>query len=376
MQAVTDPSEELRPVPRWRDLLAPLAVVVAMVTACGAAGHVDAIFPELAALAVGAWCFRLPAWQRHPWQLFFLPSAIATMGIAIQRWSGWSRAPEEAVIGTVAVLALAAIDSAVAPALSAGLLPVVLGISSWLYPLTVVLSTALVAGLVMWKNRSARRSRPPALPDRQDEPRCSDGATTRQYWPWPMAGWFLLAVWAAITLSAVTGVPLLALPPLFVAAFDQVRIRVLERRPWWRSIERAARDVVLLEIAAALAVGARVGLGGPTEGAVVGFVVVAALALWWRVELLPLFPVAILPALLPSAQLGVYLWAVPAEAALLGLLVSLLPVVRGVKTARCNPAPPTPSVTSAWLTAGSGNIGRQVTRAGNVRGLIGSWLRD
>lgn len=375
-RAVTDLSQEQRPAPRWHDLPAPLAVVVVMVTVSGATGHADAIFPESAALAVGAWCFRLPAWQRHPWQLFFLPSMTATMGVVVMRWSGWSRGPEEAVIATVAVLGLAAMDSPVAPALSAGLLPVVLGISSWLYVLTVVLSTALVAGVVMWRSRTARRSQPPAHPDDQVVADRAGGRGPRQHWPWPMTGWFLVVVWSGIALAAVTGVPLLALPPLFVAGFDQVRMRVREHRSWRRSMGRAARDVLLLEIAAALAVGAQVALGSPTAGAVVGLVVVAALAVWWQVELLPLFPVAVLPALLPGDRLGVYLWAVPAEAALLGVLVSVVPVVSAETGACGSGAWSTEPNEPTWRAPGSRDVGLRARWVTTVHGLVRRWLRD
>lgn len=332
--AVIQPTAGPRHVPRSLDLLAPIAVTGVMVAVAGTTGHVDAVFPELAALTFGAWCFRLPAWHRSPWQLFWLPSAMATVGVSIQRWSGWSRGPEEAAIGTFAVLALAALDSPVVPALSAGLLPVVLGVSSWLYPLTVALSTALVAGVVMWQHRPATPSRPPAIRRRRHVARHPGVTRARQHWPWQMTGWFLLVLWAAVTVAAVTGIPLLALPPLFVAAYDQIRNRADERRSWRRSVERALRDVLLLGIAAGVAVGARVGLGNRVEGAVAAIVVVAAFAVWRRIELLPLFPIAILPALLPANQLSTYLWTVPAEAALLGLLAVLVPVVRDVTTSR------------------------------------------
>jgi len=288
-----------------------------MVVAGSTTGQLGAIFPELGAISIGLWCFRIPTWQHHHWHLFWFPSAAAMAGVALRRWSGWSRGPEEMVIGTVVVVVLAAFDSPAAPALSAGMLPVVLGVSSLLYPLTVVLSTALVVGV------SALVSRPADREHHDDAHRAR--TTTRRTWLWPMAGWYLVIVWIVVGVAAVTKVPLLAVPPLFVAAFDQLGSRVRGRTGRQRALASAVRQMVLVETAAALAVGAGVACGSRVDGALFALVVMAVFAVWQRIELMPLFPLCILPVLLPAGQLGTYLWAVPAEAALVGLLVVMVP---------------------------------------------------
>jgi len=62
------------------------------------------------------------------------------------------------------------------------------------------------------------------------------------------------------------------------------------------------------------------------SGALVAFLLVAAFVVWRRIRLEPMLPLTLLPALLPAGHLVVYVWAVPVEAGLLGLLVSLVPL--------------------------------------------------
>jgi len=305
----------------WRRLIAPGALVTAMVLAAGASGHPDAVFPELGAISVGSWCLRRPAWRRHRWQLFWYPSATALLGVGVERWSGWSRAPAELVVGTLSVLVLAALDSPAVPALSAGLLPIVLGVTSLLYPLTVLVSTAVVAGLPLLATpagiRRRRRARRRAVP------------ATRQHWPRPVVVWFLLVFWAEVAVAAASGVPLLALPPIFVAAHGLLAARVRGAAARCADARRAAVATVELGLAAGVAVAARGLLEQRFVAAVVAFVLVAAFVVWRRISLEPMLPLALLPALLPASHLLTYLWAVPAEASLLGLLVVAAPLAAG-----------------------------------------------
>ena len=56
------------------------------------------------------------------------------------------------LIVTVCLLLLAVLKSNIAPAISAGVLPLVLGIKSWLYPLSIALGlVVLVAILLLWR---------------------------------------------------------------------------------------------------------------------------------------------------------------------------------------------------------------------------------
>jgi len=303
---------------RWQHLIAPTFLVATMVIVSGATRHVDAIFPELGAISVGSWCLRLKAWRRHRWHLFWFPSAAAALGVSVVRWSGWPRAPEEALVATLTVLALMAMDSPAVPAVSAGLLPVVLGVSTWLYPLTVVASTALVAGIPVLVARAAAR--------RHLAARRSTEESSEQHWPLQISVWFLVILWIELGVADASGVPLLALPPLFVAAYGQLRRRLRERSTRGEALSRGSRNVVILTAAAGLGVSARIVLPGRFSGALVAFLLVAAFVVWRKIKLEPMLPLALIPALLPAGHLVVYVWAVPVEAGLLGLLVSLVPL--------------------------------------------------
>lgn len=303
--------------PRWQHAIAPALLVTTMVIVGTATGHVDAIFPELGAISMGSWCLRLESWRRHRWHLFWFPSAAAVLGVGLVRWTGWSRAPEEALVGTSTVLALWAMGSPAIPALSAGLLPVVLRISTWLYPLVVIASTALVAGVpVLCTPRSTRR---------RLAARRSANHRPEQQWSLELSLELLVIFWIELGIAHGSGMPLLALPPLFVAAHGELSRRIREQPSLGEVLRRGGRNVVLLSLAAGIGVSARVALGDRAGGALVAFLLVAALVIWRQIRLEPMLPLALIPALLPASHLVVFLWAVPTEAAILALLVSLVP---------------------------------------------------
>lgn len=173
----------------------PLVVVVPMLAIASALGMPDAVFPEGAALAMGVWVLRTPGWSASRWRIAVLPPAFALAGVALLRLE-LPATVAAALAVTLALLALQALDSRLAPALSAAVLPIVFDLRAWSYPLAVLaVSVVVAAGM-------------------------RGGSTPCVRYPWP----FVRRVWVVVAAWIVAGgqvLPSFALaPPLFVAALE------------------------------------------------------------------------------------------------------------------------------------------------------------
>ncbi len=88
-------------------------------------GYALVFFPELAALSYDVFRRPLGAWASAPWMLAVTPAATATIGLLVTRSLPFGYA--SVLITVVSCVALVmALRSPIAPAISAGLLPVVL----------------------------------------------------------------------------------------------------------------------------------------------------------------------------------------------------------------------------------------------------------
>lgn len=184
----------------------PLLLVVPMLAMASALGVHAIIFPEGAALAMGIWVLGHPGWTVSRWRVAVLPPLCAVVGVVLVRaeLAGWVAA----LLGlTVALLLLKALDSRLAPALSAAVLPIVFGIDEWSYPIAVaVICVVIVAGM-------------PWLTPRPD-PGVAGQPTGRYRWRVVGGAWLVIAAWILLggELLAVSSVALA--PPLFVSALE------------------------------------------------------------------------------------------------------------------------------------------------------------
>jgi hypothetical protein len=188
-----------------------------------------------------------------------LPPVFALAGVGLLRLG--LPATITAILGvTLALLALQALDSRLAPALSAAVLPIVFDVRAWAYPLAV-LAISLVVAIGMGRG---------------------GGAPGR--WPWRVVigGWLVIVAWI-LGGGELLGVSSAALaPPLFVAALE-----------WLGGASPAARDGLRRW---AVLVGA--GLAGATAIALVPVGWVAgALALAATLALMRALATAVPPAL-------------------------------------------------------------------------------
>jgi hypothetical protein len=112
------------------------------------------LFPELGALSHDVFTRPRGTWASAPLMLAITPVITGAIGIFFTRALPYGYVSVLlTVLGAVAVLLW--LKSPVAPAISAGLLPLVLGVNSWWYPAGIMLGTTLLALLsIIWKRVS------------------------------------------------------------------------------------------------------------------------------------------------------------------------------------------------------------------------------
>jgi HPP family len=182
---------------RWLTAALPLVVVVPMLALASALGTHEIIFPEGAALAMGIWALGMPGWSASRWRVAVLPPAFALAGVLLLRLD-WSLTATAILAVTLGLLALQALGTRLAPALSAAVLPIVFDVQAWGYPLAV-LAVSLVVAAAM---------RP--------------GPAPAERYGWRVVGgiWLVVVGWI-LAGGELLGLSSVALtPPLFVAALE------------------------------------------------------------------------------------------------------------------------------------------------------------
>ena len=122
-----------------------------------ATGAVYVLFPELGALSHDVMTRPRGTWANAPLLLAITPALTGVVGIVFTRSLPYGYLSVLLTVGGAIAIVLA-LRSPVAPAISAGLLPLVLGVKSWWYPPAILLGTVLLATLsVPWKKYCAAR---------------------------------------------------------------------------------------------------------------------------------------------------------------------------------------------------------------------------
>jgi len=201
-----------------------LAEAVAVLYMVGVAATANGLhlahimFPELASLALDVLTRPYGKWAKEPWKLVVTPTATAVVGIAVGRHLPYG------VTGILVIMSLSlgiilALRSAVAPAISAGVLPLVLDVKSWLYPPSVCLVLiVLVLVLLIWRRfPPARRLR---FLHRADF-RTIELLESK---PRSHAWYILLYLFTAVAgaLAVKTGMRFILFPPLIVLAYEML----------------------------------------------------------------------------------------------------------------------------------------------------------
>ena len=172
------------------------------------------LFPELGALSHDI--FKRPhgTWARAPLMLVITPVLAGVIGTLVAQHLRYGFVSVLLSIGG-AVLVIKILRSPIAPAISAGFLPLSLGITSWLYAPSLLIGLGLLAALsLVW-----RRFGP--LPAEAGSPRdVVDDLVEEAPHDYAWVPFFIAFLLAAILLVEVTGWRYILFPPLVVIGFE------------------------------------------------------------------------------------------------------------------------------------------------------------
>jgi hypothetical protein len=242
------------------------------------------LFPELAALSHDVLKRPNGTWARAPLMLMLTPVLAGVVGTFITGHMAFGLASVLLVVGG-SLLIIRLLRSPIAPAISAGLLPLVLGDASWWYPPSLLVGLGLLAAISpIW--RRVMPAPPPvvSIRDRVDDIL----EKTPHDYSW--VPFFLVFIAGAALLAQWTGLRFLLFPPLVVAAFEM--FAHADVCPW-------ARRPFMLPLACtviAAAGVALVGLLGPGPlAAVCSFAVGVAVLRVFDLHVPPALAVGLLP---------------------------------------------------------------------------------
>jgi hypothetical protein len=181
-----------------------------------ATGAFYVLFPELGALSHDVFTRPRGTWASAPLLLALTPVLTGAIGIVFTRALPYGYLSVLlTVLGAVAVLLT--LKSPIAPAISAGLLPLVLGVKSWWYPPGILLGTALLAGLsIAWKRMSIAQSWLAPLNPAEVIDEAVERLPLGRYWLIALIGF----VAAATFFVKLTGLRFILFPPLVVIGFE------------------------------------------------------------------------------------------------------------------------------------------------------------
>ena len=252
------------------------------------------MFPELAALSHDVFIRPRGAWARSPVHLAFTPVLTAIAGTFFSYAYPYGYVSVSLTVAA-SIGIIMALKSPVAPAISAGLLPVVLGIRSWWYAPGILLGTALLALLsVGWRRLMSGASLHFSTAGETADD-ITELAPSGYWWLVPLAAIIISAVF----LAKLTGLRFILFPPLVVIGFEMFghpSICPWAKRPLW------------LPLACFLTA-----LGGLVfEKTLRAWPAVAASSMVWGIVVLrvfdlhvpPALAVALLPLIMPSPSLA------------------------------------------------------------------------
>lgn len=274
-------------------MLVAVAIATATVAVAELSGEREVIFPEITALAAGYLVAPKRSWQVSPARMVGLIGVCSAAGLLISVGMPGPMWAKAAFAFALCQVVLPLTCTTFAPMISAVVLPVMLGTTSWVYPVSAV----VLAMVIVRARRALERAgvcevepfAPQPLPGRADVSALAFGI---------VAG----GAWLAAAIAA--GVPFCAAPPLLVAFTELTRPACPARqRPWL--------TVLVVALSATAGVLARAVLPrilGLSLTLAAGVAALASLALMSATGrfLPPAGAMAILPMLIPASQFALF----------------------------------------------------------------------
>lgn len=135
---------------------APLTVVlliVFMYVIAEVSLEKEIIFPEVAALSIGAWYIKNSPWAENLLNVWLSPSLAAITGVGMLHFLHYSQEILIVITIILVLLQLYLLRSNVLPSISAAILPILINVDSLYYPLSVCILSGIIASGRWWYNR-------------------------------------------------------------------------------------------------------------------------------------------------------------------------------------------------------------------------------
>ncbi len=205
-----------------------LGYIVFIAAAATLTGLACLLFPELGALSHDVITRPRGEWAHQPLRLALTPVLTAIIGTLVTRHLPYG-VLSILLIVLASLLIIALLRSTIAPAISAGVLPLVLGVKTWMYPLGILFGVALLAGLlIVWRRYGPLPPDTGAGPDRGDVDDVLESRPRGKRWL------VVLLLFVTVTGLAAqgTGLRFILFPPLIVMAYEMLGHP--ETCPWAR----------------------------------------------------------------------------------------------------------------------------------------------
>lgn len=284
----------------WTQFVA-IVLVVSMFAIADTLKEKEIIFPEIAALAFGYWIMEKSPWRGTKLAIWASPALAALTGVLLLRYVPF---PPFFLIGTafvLVVLQLKLLRSTVLPSLSASILPIITHTTSWLYPLSVCILTAVIAlGRLSLESLDHKENSAHSLPERaggRGEKRTAPAEL--MYWGKILAGILLVSA-----LALQSTYLFMISPPLLVGFVELSRPN--------RAMRRTPGKILLLLVLSAFSgvlwffLVSTILHGSLWISSGLSLVSVFLLYNVLQVSFPPAAAIALLPVLVPAANLWMY----------------------------------------------------------------------
>lgn len=169
------------------------------------------MFPELGALSHDIFKRPLGSWAKAPLLLVLTPVLTATVGTALSTFMNiFVLSVVISVVSSILIIRL--LKSPIAPSISAGLLPLVLGAHSWWYPPCIFFGVTLLAAFSVFQSRF--------ISTKIKTFKIITNETTKELEVMKWFPAFLITFIIIALLSQVTGIRFLLYPPLVVIGYE------------------------------------------------------------------------------------------------------------------------------------------------------------
>jgi hypothetical protein len=212
-----------------------LLYIALIATIANVTGAFYVMFPELGALSHDVFTRPRGTWARNPLMIAITPVLTGLVGSLFTHWLAYGYLSVLLTVGAAFAI-IETLKSPVAPAISAGLLPVVVDIRSWWYGPGILLGCCLLALLsIPWKGFMAGHTQPSESIDANGKEHPHDELEeTAVGYAWMIP---LLAFVAVATFFVkLTGLRFILFPPLVVIGFEMfghTAICPWAKRPLW-----------------------------------------------------------------------------------------------------------------------------------------------